>query len=114
MSARRRKPDPEPSPECMEDLRKVIALLADACRDAERKRLRYRPRGALAVKPVRPVAVALVRYLADGNRAAARELLSAHRTEAEWRRLAVALASAADPARLERPAIANLARKSAA
>jgi hypothetical protein len=102
MTARRKKP--ELSPEIADDLRRVIALLAEACADADRRRLRWRLGGAPGSRPVRPVAAALVRYLAEGNRAKARELLSVRRTQAEWQRLAVALASAADPARLELPA----------
>lgn len=92
--------EPELPPQVADDLRQVIALLADACWEADKRRLRRGAGLGAVMKPVGPVAEALVRHLAEGNPRRAEALLSVHRTQAEWRRLAVALASAADLERL--------------
>lgn len=93
-------------------LGEVIALLAEAYADswardsdargvAQPSRLDWRLRHA---EPMRAVAMELARCVEVRDGAGVDRLLSGHRTEPEWRRLALILASAADPERLARPA----------
>lgn len=109
-----------PTPESL--LGELLELVAEACRDldaaeriavareiagrrARRARLAaYRER--LARMPMLPVAAALARAAAAGDRAGVDAVLSRSRTQAEWRQVALILAEAADPARIpsaERP-----------
>ena len=95
---------PGAGPETEQLLREVIAVLAGAFRDADKRRLRPARARPAVVNPVRPVAAALVRCVADGDKHGAEALLARRRTHSEWSRLVLALASAADPARLAVPA----------
>lgn len=83
----------------------LIGVLAGALADKDREE-RLARNGAVTrrrvtnARAVRPLAVAVVRQVSAGNRANAEALLSVHRTQSEWKRLALMLASAADVNRL--------------
>jgi len=103
-AAEDRREDPE------DLLAKVIALLAEAYREAQESRPRNLPprrpvtaANALSAahREMVPVAARLARAAARGDRKRANGLLDKPRTRGEWKALAMVLAAAADPARIE-------------
>lgn len=95
------------SPETVEDLlAQAVAVLARACAGKDALRL-SRPRAFRAPQRLasagrmRPFAARVARHAAAGDLAGADRLLQGRLTAGEWHQLALLLASAADPGRLE-------------
>lgn len=108
MNRQGQAPERHPDPETARLLDELIAVLAGACGDAER-RFPGSPHAGMsarlsAASGMRPLAARLARCVSAGDYLGADRLLSGQRRHHEWRMLVLLLASAADHEQLESPA----------